>query len=75
MAPNTGRLDRIIEELRRLHADADDIIDSHVNVVLCDLPSCTSFGETKYRVLEPAGRSINYIAALKLVKDSIVRRR
>ena len=69
MALNTGRLDRIISELERLHDDADKIIDAHVNCLLRDLPPAASFGVTKYRVLEPAGRSLHYINALKLVRS------
>ena len=69
MALNTGRLDRIINELQRLHDDADKILDAHVNCVLRDLPPASSFGATKYRVLEPAGRALNYINALKLVRS------
>jgi hypothetical protein len=75
MAPNTGRLDHIIDELRRLHADADNILDAHVNCLLRDLPPGTSFGATKYRALEPAGRALNYVEALRLVRDSIACRR
>jgi hypothetical protein len=68
---NTSRLDRIIGELDRLHRDADQIFDAHVICILRDLPPDTSFGVTKYRFLEPAGRAINYIEALKLVRDSM----
>jgi hypothetical protein len=71
MATNTTRLDRIIIDLQRLYADADEIFDAHVSVMLRELPRGTSFGVTKYRLLEPAGRALNYINALRIVRDNI----
>jgi hypothetical protein len=45
MARNVSRLDRIISELEKLHSEANDIFDAHVDVLMCDLPrgcGCTS---------------------------------
>ena len=73
MARSVKRLDRIIAELEKLHNEANDIFDAHVDVVMCDLPRGTSFGVTKFReIAEPAGLTINYIKALKLLRDKAV---
>jgi hypothetical protein len=72
MAQSVSRLDRIITELEKLQSEANDIFDAHVDVVMCDLPRGTSFGATKLReIAEPAGLTINYVKALKLLRDKL----
>jgi hypothetical protein len=66
-----GRLDNIIRELERLHKDAQDIFNAHVDVVRCQSPG-TSFGVLKaYEICTPAGSALNYINALKIVREKI----
>ena len=36
--PSVGRLDKIISELERLHADAQGIFDAHVDFVRSETP-------------------------------------
>jgi hypothetical protein len=73
MARSVKRLDRIIAELEKLHNEANDIFDAHVDVVMCDLPRGTSFGVTKLReIAEPAGLTLNYVKALKLIRDRAI---
>jgi hypothetical protein len=73
MARSVKRLDRIIAELEKLHNEANDIFDAHVDVVMCDLPRGTSFGVTKLReITEPAGLTLNYVKALKLIRDRAI---
>ena len=69
--PSVGRIDRIIQDLERLHADAQDIFDAHVDVLRYRAPS-VPFGVLKSReIAGPAGNTVNYIAALKIVRKSI----
>jgi hypothetical protein len=69
VAHSVSRLDRIITELEKLHSEANEIYDAHVDVVMCDLPRGTSFGVTKLReIAEPAGLTINHVKALKLLR-------
>ena len=66
-----GRLDDIIEQLERLHKDAQRIFDAHVDVLLCRYPR-TSFGVMKaHEICTPAGSTLDYIAALKIVGGKI----
>lgn len=69
--PSVGRLDNIIKELERLHGDAQDIFDAHIEVVRCQTPGIP-FGVLKScEIANPAGSSLNYIAALKIVREKI----
>ena len=69
--PSVGRLDRIIAELERLHDDAQDIFDAHIDFVRCRMPE-VPFGVLKSReIAGPAGNSLNYINALKIVRQKI----
>jgi hypothetical protein len=69
--PSVGRIDNIIKGLEQLHADAQDIFDAHVDYVRAFTPS-VPFGVLKSReIARPAGNTVNYIAALKIVRKSI----
>jgi hypothetical protein len=69
---SVGRLDNIVRELERLHADAQGILNAHVDYLLAKSPK-ESFGALKYReIAEPAGSALNYIAALKIVRQRIL---
>jgi hypothetical protein len=69
--PSVGRIDDIIQDLKRLHADAQDIFDAHVDYVRAFTPS-VPFGVVKlHEIAQPAGNTVNYIAALKIVRKSI----
>jgi hypothetical protein len=71
-APSVGRLDNIISELERLHTDAQDIFDAHVDYALTKDRSVKSFGVMKFReIAGPAGNTIDYVAALKIVRKKI----
>jgi hypothetical protein len=68
----TSRIDSIIRDLQRLHADAQQIMDSHVDYLHCKAPS-VPFGTLKYRAIaEPAGNTIDYVKALQIVKKGIL---
>ena len=69
--PAVGRIDRIIDELEQLHRDAQGIFNAHIDYVRCRAPS-VPFGTLKFReIAEPAGSTLNYIAALKIVRKKI----
>jgi hypothetical protein len=71
--PSVGRLDNIIKELERLHAEAQDIFDAHIDFVRWRAPS-VPFGILKFReIARPAGSTMDYVAALKIVRTKIAR--
>jgi hypothetical protein len=69
--PDVSRLDRIIAELKVLHDQASDILDAHVDSLCCQQPGIP-FGVLKSReIAQPAGNSLNYINALRIVRKRI----
>jgi hypothetical protein len=67
-----GRLDRIIRELEQLHKEAQDIFNAHIDFVRCQSPGIP-FGVLKAcEIATPAGSTLNYIAALKIVREKII---
>ena len=69
--PSVGRIDNTIKELERLHADAQDIFDAHVDYVRTETPG-VPFGVVKlYEIAAPAGNALDYVAALKIVRKKI----
>jgi hypothetical protein len=69
--PAVGRLDRIIRELEQLHDEAQGIFDAHVEVLRVQ-NSGVPFGTIKMcEIAGPAGSSLNYINALKIVREKI----
>jgi hypothetical protein len=69
--PSVGRIDNIIQDLKRLHDDAQGIFDAHIDFIRSQKPSA-SFGALKFHeIAGPAGNTVNYIAALKIVRKSI----
>jgi hypothetical protein len=71
--PEVGRLDNIISELERLHADAQDIFDAHINYRFHVERGKVPFGVLKSReIAAPAGSAINYVEALKIVRKKII---
>jgi hypothetical protein len=66
----TGRLDRIVADLERLQIEADEILNTYTDQLMTNVPYGTSWGVTKYKQLaNPAGSTINRVAALKMLKD------
>jgi hypothetical protein len=72
MTTKTGKLDRIIVDLENLQSDAQDLIDAHVDRLASKYPQGTSWGVIKCReIAEPAGSTLDLVAALRLVKEQI----
>jgi hypothetical protein len=70
--PSVGRIDDIIRQLQRLHADAQDIMDAHVEYLHCLSPHLP-FGTLKlHAIAKPAGSRLDYIEALKIVRKGIL---
>jgi hypothetical protein len=69
--PPVGRLDNIIRDLERLHNDAQDIFDSHIDVIRCRCPDIPFDVVKSCKLTAPAGSALNYIAALNIVRDAI----
>jgi len=64
------RVQQIIDRLEELHQQAHEIFDARVEVILAGQPYGTSFGATKMNcILAPAGSTLNYIQALKNLRD------
>ena len=73
--PAVGRLDRIIDDLERLHDEAQDIFDAHIEVERCRIPQ-VPFGTLKMcEIAAPAGSALNYVQALKIVREKITGQR
>jgi hypothetical protein len=71
MAPSVGRLDRIIKDLEKAYAEAQDIFDAHTASVVSTMQG-VPFGTVKHsEITGPAGNTVNYIAALKIVRKKI----
>jgi len=70
--PSVGRLDNIVRELERLHRDAQDIFDAHVDCLRHRAPG-VPFGTLKAReIAQPAGSTINYVEGLRIVRRRIL---
>jgi hypothetical protein len=68
---SVGRLDQIIADLERLQNDAQGIFDAYVDELRCKTP-WIPFGVLKAKALcLPAGSQLNYVAALKLLRDRV----
>ena len=70
MAKSNSRIDSIVGDLNRLHGEAHDIFNAHVDFLLCDRPTGASFGETKRQMLKPAGLALDYIKALDMLRST-----
>jgi hypothetical protein len=69
--PATGRIDNIIKELEKLHTDAQDIFDAHIDYVRISTPG-VPFGVVKlHEIAQPAGNALDYVEALKIVRRKI----
>jgi hypothetical protein len=66
---SVGRLDSIISQLEGLQKEAQGIFDAHVEEVRCGAPGIP-FGILKAcEITNRAGSSLNYVAALKLLRE------
>ena len=69
--PSVTRLDRIIRELETLHRDAQGIFDAHTDYLRTNMQG-VPFGTVKHsEITGPAGNTVNYIAALRIVRKGI----
>jgi len=71
--PAVGRLDNIIRELERLHNDAQDIFDSHIDVIRCQCPNIPFDVVKMSEINSRAGSALNYVAALKIVREAMTK--
>jgi hypothetical protein len=64
------RVQQIIDRLEELHRQAHEIFDARVEVILDGQPYGTSVGATKAQcIFTPAGRTLDYVQALKNLRD------
>jgi hypothetical protein len=74
MAMAMGRLERVVAELEKLEKDADDILNTYVDQLMCREPPGTSWGVTKYnKILAPAGSTVNRVAALRMLREILAQ--
>ena len=70
--PSVSQINRIIQEMEGLRAEAQDIFDAHIDYVQCQAPS-TPFGTLKHReIAVRAGNTMDYVAALRIVRKKII---
>jgi hypothetical protein len=67
----TGRIEQIIVELERLQKDANGIVNTYVDYVAARTGN--SFTATKAGIIFPLGSQINFPAALRLIRDELLK--
>jgi len=69
-----GRIDRMIGKFEKLQHDAQIIFDAHIDELRLDTPG-QPFGLLKaLTIAQPAGSTLNYVAALRLLREKILER-
>jgi hypothetical protein len=68
---DSGRIEQIIRELERLQKDANGIVNTYVDYVAGRTGN--SFTATKAAIIFPLGSQINFPAALRLVREELVK--
>jgi hypothetical protein len=71
MPRDVGRLDSIITKLEELERDANGILDAYTDEQMSNSPPGTSFGAMKHWVVRSVGAKLDYVAALKLVREKV----
>jgi len=68
-----GKLDKAITELEKAEQTATEILDEYTDVLVTGQPEGSSWGVTRYNlIMKPAGSRLNYLAALKQLKDRLL---
>jgi len=68
-----GKLDKAINELEKAEQEATEILDQYTDVLITGQPEGSSWGVTRYNlIMKPAGSRLNYLAALKQLKDRLL---
>jgi hypothetical protein len=68
-----GKLDKAIDELQKAEQTATEILDQYTDVLVTGQPEGVSWGVTRYNlIMKPAGSRLNYLAALKQLKDRLL---
>jgi hypothetical protein len=71
MPRDVGRLDNILDQLQRLQRDADVILDTYTDEQMSNSQPGTSFGTMKHWIFRTVGSTLDRVAALKLVRESL----
>jgi hypothetical protein len=67
------KLDKAITELEKAEQEATQILDDYTDVLVTGQPEGSSWGVTRYnQIMKPAGSRLNYLAALKQLKDRLL---
>ncbi len=67
------RLDKAISELEKAEREATQILDEYTDVLVSAEPPGTSWGVTRYKqIMTPAGSRLNYLAALRRLRDRVL---
>jgi hypothetical protein len=64
-------MEQITLELERLQKDANGIVNTYVDYIVARTGG--SFTATKARIIFPLGSQINFPAALRLVRDELLK--
>jgi hypothetical protein len=68
---DSGRIEQIIHELERLQKDANGIVNTYVDYVAARTGN--SYTATKAAIIFPLGSQINFPAALRLIREELVK--
>lgn len=67
------KLDKAITDLEKAKQEATEILDQYTDVLVTGQPEGSSWGVTRYNfIMKPAGSRLNYLAALKQLKNRLL---
>ena len=67
------KLDKAISDLEKAETDARQIIDEYTDTLMLKEPPYTSWGVVRHnKIAAPAGSRLNYIKALKQLKEKLL---
>ena len=68
---DSGRIEQIIHELERLQKDANGIVNTYVDYIAAKTGNF--FTATRAAIIFPLGAQINFPAALRLIRDGLLK--
>ena len=68
---DSGRIEQIINELERLQKDANGIVNTYVDYLAARTGN--SFTATRAAIIFPLGSQINFPAALRVIREELVK--
>lgn len=68
-----GKLDKAIAELQQAESLASELLDTYTDALVARCPPGTSWSVTRYNnIMKPAGSRLNYLAALRQLRQRLL---